>query len=513
MDQTKLFEFMAQPEAYDPAPAAVDFIETHASFVFLAGAFAYKMKRAVKYPFLDFSTLEKRRQACLNELRLNRRNAPQIYLKVVPITFEPGRGLQLCGEDVPVEWVLVMRRFDQENLYDRMAAEGRLSLAAMGQLASHIAHLHGTAARTLTTNQAVLPLKRIIREHETVLTTPSSAFHQDAAEVLANATREAFQRLIPLLKRRANGGYLRHCHGDLHLGNIVEIDCKPDLFDALEFDDSLAIIDVLYDLAFLLMDLGKRGLSAHANAVLNGYLDEDGTGNLLGLAALPLFLSLRAMIRAKVALLRAEKGLPADAVAAREAAGAYFGLAVHYLESEPPRLIAMGGLSGSGKSTIARTIAAQIGGFPGAVIVRSDVERKRLFGMLPHQRLSRQAYTQEVSDLVYKLCRKRAAFVLDAGKSVIVDAVHARPEERDAIAELAEEYGASFTGLWFDVSAELMQERVARRIGDVSDATSAVVQTQLAYDLGPIGFDRVDASGPIADVARRCLERIRNSSA
>lgn len=502
---------MSRPVAYDPAPAAVECIQTHASFVFLAGAFAYKIKRAVKYPFLDFSTLEKRHKSCLNELRLNRRTAPGLYLEVVPITIDAGGDHKLRGAGEPVEWVLVMRRFDQDGLFDRMAAEGRLPLPAMSPLAAEIAALHGMADRTLTMKQAIDSLETIISEHEALLHAAPQIFKQDAASSVIERTRAAFDECAPLLRQRASGGSVRHCHGDLHLRNIVEIGGKPVLFDALEFDNALATIDVLYDLAFLLMDLGRCGLPAHANAVLNTYLEAGGTDNLFGLAALPLFLSVRAMIRAKVELLRAEQASLADADDALSVARVYFELAARYLTPDEPRLIAIGGLSGSGKSTIARAIAAQIGAFPGAVIVRSDVERKRLFGIAPEERLPDAAYAPGVSDQVYTLCRKRAACVLEADRPVIVDAVHATPEERDAIARLAGEYGAPFDGFWLDVPGEIMAARVARRVNDVSDATPAVVQEQLAYDIGPMAFDRVDASGPIAEIAEHCMSQLRTA--
>jgi uncharacterized protein len=508
LSQAKLLDYLGQPEAYAPAPATVECIETHASFVFLAGAFAYKVKRAVKYPFLDFSTLERRRLACLNELRLNRRTAPQLYLEVIPITEEAGGVFRLRGEGEPVEWALVMRRFPQDSLFDRMAAEGRLDLETMAPLARAIARLHAGADRSLGTAQAVGPLAGIITEHESVLAENPDVFPPDAAERLAARTRKAFERLTPLLRTRANGGFVRHCHGDLHLRNIVALDEEPVLFDALEFDDSLATIDVLYDLAFLLMDLGKRGLTSHANAVLNTYLDASESGNLLGLKTLPLFLSLRAMIRAKVELLRVRQSPDDGTARALEEVRAYFDLACAYLVPTKARLIAVGGLSGSGKSTVARALAPEIAPFPGAVVVRSDVERKRLFGVAPEERLPASAYTQEVSDEVYALCRKRAALALEAGWSVIVDAVHAKPEERDALAALAAEYGAAFHGLWLDVPADVMRSRVAARQRDVSDATLQVVDAQLDYDLGTIGFDRIDASGSVEDAAARCLARI-----
>ena len=509
LNQKKVLDFMRRPATYSPAPATVDCIETHASYVFLAGGFAYKMKRAVKYPFLDFSTLERRESACRNELRINRRTAPQLYLEVVPVTEGADVGFRLGGEGKPVEWLLVMRRFAQDSLLDAAAAEGRLSIESMGPLAKAIAVFHASADRILTQDQAVRPFARIIADNESEIAAGPDVFAPEAAAELARRTRQAFEALVPLLRKRAQDGYVRHCHGDLHLRNIVEIDGAPVLFDAIEFDDSLATIDVLYDLAFLLMDLGKRGLGPHANAALNAYLNQSESGNLLGLEALPFFLSLRATIRAKVDLLRAARVAAREAASVREEARAYFDLARSLFAPALPRLIAIGGLSGSGKSAVARALAPQLARFPGAVIVRSDMERKRLFGVPPEERLSAEAYTQSVSDQVYAMCRKRAALALAAGWPVILDAVHARPEERDAVAALAAAHGASFTGLWLEASASLMRERVAQRRGDVSDATPEVVEAQLAYDLGAMEFDRIDASGPLDDVVRRCLERIR----
>jgi predicted kinase len=302
---------------------------------------------------------------------------------------------------------------------------------------------------------------------------------------------------------------VRHCHGDLHLRNVVEIEATPVLFDAIEFDDRLATIDVLHDLAFLLMDLGKRGLKAHAGAVLNAYLDADASsGNLLGLAALPLFLSMRAAVRAKVELLRAALAAPGLAEAVREEASVYFALAQDFLVLARPRLIAIGGLSGSGKSAVSRAIAPHIGAFPGAVIVRSDFERKRLFGVGPLERLPQSAYAPDVTERVYAMCRKRAFLALQGGQSVIVDAVQARAHEREALAALAALGGVPFTGLWLEAPAKLLRDRIAARTADVSDATPELVDVQLGYDLGPRDFTLVDASGPLAEVAAACLERI-----
>jgi aminoglycoside phosphotransferase family enzyme/predicted kinase len=507
--QAKVLDFLALPHVYDPPPATVERIETHASIVFLAGAYAYKVKRAVKYPFLDFSSLEKRHRALRNELRVNARTAPQLYLDVVPITVGDNGGFRIGGIGEALEWVLRMRRFDQEALFDRMAGEGRLALAAMAPLAQVIADFHRSADRLLDQDQGAVPIERILRDNEEAFAVSRDVIPSEAALELARLSRDRLAALSRLLRARARGGYVRHCHGDLHLRNIVEIDGKPVLFDAIEFDDQLATIDVLYDLAFLLMDLGKRGLAAHANAVLNAYLDREGsTANLIGLAAVPLYLSVRATIRAKVELLRARAGSPETAIATREEARSYFDRARSFLAPAPPRLIAIGGLSGSGKSAISRAIAPYIGAFPGAVHVRSDVERKRLFGVSQTERLPERAYAPEISEQVYAVCRKRALMALEGGRAVILDAVHAKEEERAAIAALAAEVGVPFTGLWLEAPPAVMRERVASRTGDASDATPSVIDTQLTYAIGEQGFEVIDASLPFGQVVAACLDKI-----
>jgi aminoglycoside phosphotransferase family enzyme/predicted kinase len=505
--QGTILDFMGRPEAYDLPPARVELIETHASFVFLAGERAYKIKRDVKYPFLDFSTLEKRRLACLNELAVNRRTAPNLYLDLIPITLRNHRSFRLGGEGIAVEWALAMRRFDQAKLYDRMAAEGRLALGAMTPLGQAIARFHAGADRFLTTQLGVAPLLQVLKDNEAAFARNQALFPPESVRELVRVAHSTLATLSPLLKARAGTGFVRHCHGDLHLRNIVEIDGTPVLFDAIEFDDSIATVDVLYDLAFLLMDLGARALTAHANAVLNAYFDADArTCNLVGLKALPFFLSMRAMIRAKVELLRAERSPAADDASAR--AAAYFALAGDHLRGRAPRLIAIGGVSGSGKSTVAPALAPRVGSFPGAVHVRSDVERKRLFGVSTGTTLPEEAYTPEFTEIVYATCRKRAALALEGGQTVIVDAVHARTEERDRIAAVAAKAGVAFAGLWLQAPRGVLRDRVARRALDVSDATPAIVDKQLTFDIGRQDFALIDASLPLGQVVAACLARI-----
>jgi aminoglycoside phosphotransferase family enzyme/predicted kinase len=507
--QALVLQVMGSPEVYGLANQTIERIDTHASVVFLAGDNAYKIKKKVKYPFLDFSSLEKRRLALVNELRLNRRTAPQIYLDLIPITSTEGGDVSLGGTGAVIEWALCMRRFDQDRLYDRMAAEGRLPLAAMPRLAAKIVELHRGADRTLTPEQAVLPLARIIEDNLVAFAGKDEIVPADIQAQLRDGSRSALAALAPSLEARARGGFVRHCHGDLHLRNIVEIEGEPVLFDALEFDDGLANIDVLYDLAFLLMDLGARGLVDHANALLNSYLETSGdTANLIALRALPLFLSMRAMIRAKVELLRADQGPKQGRDEARSRAHDYCLLARDYLEVRAPRLIAMGGLSGSGKSTVARMLAPRIGSFPGAVHIRSDVERKRMFGVPFEVKLPPSAYALEVTELVYAACGKRAALALEGGQTAIVDAVQAKEVEREALSALAAKMGVAFTGIWLEAPRAMLRQRVGTRKGDVSDAAPEIVDRQLAFDLGRQNFAVVDAGKPLEQVIRACLAKI-----
>ncbi len=507
VDQAKVLDFMASPKAYDPAPARVDRIATHASVVFLAGDRAYKVKRAVKYPFLDFSTLERRRLACLHELALNRRTAPQLYLDVVPVTRGNDDQFHLGGSGEAVEWVVAMRRFEQSSLLDRMAEDKRLPLTLIQPLARTIAIFHRSADRILTPQESVSALRAVVEDNQRTLVVQEQFVARETLGEVHRLSIGALNSFDSLLRARALGGYVRHCHGDLHLRNIVEIEGEPVLFDAIEFDDAIATIDILYDLAFLLMDLGARGLPGHANALLNAYLDASGdTGDLVGLKLLPLLLCMRAMVRAKVELLRA--ALAEDSVRAelRGHAQSYVTLARHYLEPRQPRLVAIGGLSGSGKSSVARGLAPHLGTFPGALHVRSDRERKRLFGVAGEDRLPGRAYRAEVSDIVYRICRKRALMGLEGERDVIVDAVHAKAEEREATAACAARAGVNFTGIWLDAQPDAMRARIAGRTAGVSDATTAVLEQQLDYDLGPQSFAVVDANRPVDEVVATCLD-------
>jgi aminoglycoside phosphotransferase family enzyme/predicted kinase len=486
----------------DPQQPAIDFlanaathggaevrrIDTHAAAIFLAGDRVLKIKRAVKFPFLDFSTLEKRKVACEAEIAVNRAYAPQIYRGVVAITREDG-GFAIGGDGEPAEWAVEMARFDENQTLDHLAEAGRIDDKLGDALGRVVARAHERAA--VKDANFADALGEIAAQNEEDLVKASKMFSPPAVNALVEATRRALDSTQALLEARERGGMVRRCHGDLHLGNIVRIDDEPVLFDALEFNPALATTDVLYDLAFLLMDLIERGLTRQANIVFNRYLIETRRdGDLDALAALPLFLSLRAAIRAKVTALRKD----ADEPSARE----YFALAGKLLLPPKPVLVAVGGLSGTGKSLLARVLAADILPAPGAVWLRSDVERKAMFGVAETAKLPRAAYTRGVTAKVYASLAAKAQRVLAAGHSVIVDAVFANPNERAEIERAGMPSifaGASFHGLFLTAPLDLRITRVGGRTGDASDADAAVAQAQAQYDLGVMTWREVDASG------------------
>lgn len=484
----------------------VEVIETHASFIFIAGERVFKLKRAVTYPYLDFSTADLRRRACEAELVLNRRTAPKLYDEVRGLFRGPGGAVSFAPNGEAVDWVVVMRRFDQDQLFDALAKTGRLDRHVMDQLADRIAEFHASAEQHFDDGGAAEMADLAEVQYHCLATQSRAGLRRDRVERIRKKWQERVAVLAELLDRRRAAGNVRHCHGDLHLRNICLFDGKPTLFDCLEFDEALASIDVLYDLAFLLMDLEHRGLRHFANRMFNRCLDRSGEDN--GLAAMPFFLSLRAAIRAHVTATALEH--TADAAAAKMACDArrYLGLAERFLEPQPRRLVAIGGLSGTGKSTLAAGLGPELGLRPGARVLRSDVTRKLLLGVEPDERLPASAYTRESSARVYDALRRKAAVGLAAGYTVIIDAVALTREERNSFAEVARAAAVPFSGLWLEATPEAMADRIRGRVRDASDASAEVLAEQLRHDTGEIDWVRIDAGGGAEDclaAARRAL--------
>ncbi|MBL8701075.1 MAG: AAA family ATPase [Alphaproteobacteria bacterium] len=506
-DQAATIAFLAEPATHDGAP--VERIDTHGAVVFLTPTRAYKLKRAVRFSYMDFSTVDRREAACRAELVVNRRTAPTLYLGVRSIVTRDG-GLAFGDADRrdALDWVVVMRRFDGASQFDRLAAAQRLDEALVRRLAAAVAAFHRDEPAVRATFGGAEGLQRVVDENRHEFAQRADVLPRATVAAVDAACRTALEGLtLPLDRRRAEG-CVRRCHGDLHLANICLVDGAPTLFDAIEFNDDIAIIDTLFDLAFLLMDLELRVDAAHANAALNAYLEILPEGD--GLRALPLMLALRAGIRAHT---RAAAAVAAPDAAARASvaddARGYLDRALGYLAPERPRLVAIGGVSGSGKTTLARALAPRLARAPGAVILRSDVVRKALAGVAPTERLGPAHYTAGMSARVYAELLARSAAILDAGRSVVVDAVHQRDDERRAIAAVAARAGLRFDGLWLDPDAGEAAQRIARRRDDASDATADVLGQQLARDTGDLSaWHRIDARGEPSQVAARAMVAI-----
>jgi aminoglycoside phosphotransferase family enzyme/predicted kinase len=467
-------------------------IETSCAWVFLQGERALKVKKPVDYGFLDFSTPEKRRWALERELAFNRATAPDIYRSVRRITRD-GDALAFDGAGETVDFALEMRAFDPAAVLAEQPS--RVDGALAETLGRTIARFHA-AAEVRPEGGGVKALGFTIRTNADNLRHLAPALGKREVEHVIAATDQALADHTRLLERRRAEGYARRCHGDLHLGNILLQDGAPVLFDCIEFNDLLSEIDVLYDVAFLVMDLWFRERRDAANRVLNAYLDEAARAfppDLWdGLVLLPLFLSARASVRTHVT------GMQGDIATAT----AYLAAARSHLEPPMPTLTAVGGLSGAGKTTLARQIAPLIGAAPGALVLRTDEIRKRLAGVVPAERLPPEAYGPGTSERVYDEMFDTARRALAAGRSVVLDAVFLQAGERAAASALAGDCFTPFQGVWLEGDPVELRRRLAARVGDASDAGAAVLDEQLARDPGEIDWLRLPAGDLNAAAAR-----------
>jgi uncharacterized protein len=504
--QAEVAAFLADPATH--GGNAVKRIDTHAAMVFLAGSRAYKIKRAVRYPYLDFSTLEKREAACRAELEANQPFAPALYEGMTAIVRRSGK-LALGGEGAPMEWTVVMRRFDEEATLDRVAGREGISDELARALGEAVAQAHERAPQ-VDAAPWIAALGNYVKDEIAALSNASDVIEVATTEKLAATLPRDLDRLLPFLAARGAAGFVRRGHGDLHLGNVALIEAKPVPFDALEFDAVVASGDVLYDLGFLLMDLVERKLDRAASIVLNRYLVQARRDeNLDALTALPFFLALRAAIRARVALDRRALAQGDARAKAEKEARDYAAVAARLAVPPPPRLVAIGGLSGTGKSTLAISLSPFIAPAPGAVVIRSDIERKRLAGVPETARLPESAYTPEATARVYARLGALARRTLAAGHSAILDAVHGHPAERAATEQIAQEAGVPFTGLWLEAG---LGERVARmgaRKHDASDADAAVARAQEKYEVGEIAWQRLDATAGLPTLVARARDLVK----
>lgn len=482
--QDTLIRALCNPSHYGYPVAAVELIETHISRILLAGEFAYKIKKPVNLGFLDFSTLEQRRFYCSEELRLNARLAPQLYLAVVAIGGTPDEPV-LDGGGAAIEYAVKMARFPQQALLDRLLAEGALGAPTIDDVAREVARFHAAIAGApvpdgLGTAEAV---HRPVRQNFDQIAEHAGARPEAAPLASLQAWSEGeFERLRDVFTARRRDGLVRECHGDLHLGNMALIDGKVTLFDCIEFNPELRWIDVMSDVAFVAMDLEDRGRPELARRFLDAYLER--SGDFAGLRLLRYYQVYRAMVRAKVACIRATQagvGEFAEQDAWRRA-GAYLSLAERLTRPVRPWLAITYGLSGSGKSTAARILMERTG----AIRLRSDVERKRLFGLAAGERsgspLNQGLYTEDAHRNTYRRLEDLARDVLQQRFPVIVDAAFLKRSERGAFCALAREAGVPFFVVELKADAATLRERIVMRESagmDASEATLRVLRSQL----------------------------------
>ncbi len=454
-------------------------IETHISWVLLNGQYVYKIKKPVNFGFLDFSTLEKRRFCCNEELRLNRRLASELYLEVVPITGTPDRP-QLGGTDTAIEYAVKMTRFPSGQLLNEYAKLGRLNTETIDQIADSVAGFHQTVERT---DESSLYGDSINIKHWF-----DENFDHIKPLLAADVQKQQLQNiqqwgdcqwrsLADLMQLRKRQGYVRECHGDLHLGNITLINDKVIPFDCIEFNPMLRWIDVISEVAFLFIDLLHYGYEHYAYRFLNRYLQH--TGDYQGLALLRYYLVYRALVRAKVALLRmAQQHDDADAKQAMSEYAVFADLAERFTNSRKTALIITHGYSGSGKSTLAGQLAEKIGAFQ----IRSDIERKRLFGYGAKAQTDSDiddgVYTPQASLKTYQYLKELAKAVLEAGFPVIIDAAFLKHEQRNLFRQLADDCDVPFHITTFQASDRELCRRIKQRQNDASEATLAVLQHQ-----------------------------------
>lgn len=475
---------LLQPGAYPHPVETIELRETHISWVLLTGQYAYKIKKPVNFGFLDFSTLEKRRFFCTEEVRINRRLAPELYLDVVAICGQPAHP-QLGGEGEPMEYAVKMRQFDTRQGFDELLARGELTLAHMDETAQVLAAFHASIDSTAETSTYGTPAaihepteENFVQLQQLDKQTLTPELHQQLA-TLQQWSDETYQALLPVFAERKQQGFIRECHGDLHLRNITLWQGRVTPFDGIEFNANLRWIDVISELAFLLMDLDDHRRHDLAQHLLNAYLEI--TGDYTGLAVLRFYQLYRAMVRAKVAGLRLVQTAFSDE-AARQEMENYIGLAASYARPQAPRLIINHGLSGSGKTFVSQQLLEKTS----LIRLRSDVERKRLFGLGPGEAsgsgINTGIYQAAASERCYQHLLDLAEQLLGWGYSVLVDAAFLKLKQREAFAALAKARGIPFLILHCEASPEIQRQRIEARSStghDASEADLAILQQQL----------------------------------
>ena len=491
----KLVEALQQPGLFPHPVTRFEVIETHISIILLTGSYAYKFKKPVNFGFLDFSTLARRKHFCEEELRLNRRLAPELYLDVMPVSAGP----KLGGDGEIIEYAVRMREFRQDDQFDRLLDRGRLEPACLDALAVRIAKFHSAAAVAETDSDYGTPsaIQAPVEENfNQILGCLPATQEPPQLQSLRSWTQETFRKLQSTLQARKDEGFIRECHGDLHLRNIALVNGTPVAFDCIEFNDNLRWIDIISEIAFMVMDLDHRQQPALASRFLNAWLEQ--TGDYAGIQILRYYLVYRAMVRAKVDCLRAHQA-DIDEATRDKLLGehrAYLALGEHYTRPPPPALLLMHGLSGSGKTRISQSLLESLP----AIRLRSDIERKRLHGLATDadsgSGIDQGIYSHAASERTYRHLGKIAGILLDAGHHVIVDATFLQQSRLVPFIELAQSRSARCIIIDCQATEAELRERVAKRAREQKDASDAgikVLENQLSH-YQPLGssFDGAD---------------------
>lgn len=464
----RLIDALQNPACYPHPVASVKLLETHISWVLLAGDYAYKIKKPVDFGFLDFSSLARRHFFCHEELRLNRRLAPELYLEVVGIGGDIER--PVLGAEPAFEYAVKMRRFAEETLLDHRLAQGCLTTHELQRLAETMAQFHaelqpaGIDAGFGDADAVAEPMRQNFLQLAKLL----DERYADRLASLQSASEQEYSRCRSLFMQRLQAGMVRECHGDLHLGNIVMMVDQPIPFDGIEFNPALRWIDVISDIAFLIMDLQQRQRPDLAFAFLNAYLQ--ASGDYDGLGVLRFYLGYRAMVMAKVTAIRAAQIGKAAGLTQCEN---YLALAEHFYRPNQPALIITHGLPGCGKTTVSQIVLEKFG----VIRIRSDVERKRLYGLQARQRSQSEfdggIYTAEANVRTYQRLLELSRQILHSGFGVIVDAAFLKQQERDQFRQLAEELRLPFAILTISADEMIQRQHIQQRQTDSRDASEA----------------------------------------
>lgn len=486
--QEDVIAFLSSSGAH-PGGGPVEVVQTHGALIFLAGDVALKIKRAVRYDYMDLSTLELREAMLRRELELNKPVAPKIYHDVVPVTRAPDGSLALKGKGDPVEWVLRMWRFPAKDELSVVADAGGIDDGLANDLGKAVFSYHSQTPQRC--RDGAMLIRNILDELDRVFADMKAPLGAELIDQFHRESRAVLARAAPFLQERTNAGHVRRCHGDLHLRNLVLLDGKPVPFDALEFDEELGTCDVLYDLAFLIMDLQHRHLGRAANMVLNAYLLAALGAEDDGLAVLPLFIGVRAAISAMVTV---QTALATGKTVGSESVQ-FLNDACGSLRPCTPSMVLIGGMSGTGKTTVSHALAPLIGAAPGAIHLRSDLERKAMRGADPNVHLASSDYTPAARIAVYNRMLDRAARIMAAGHSVLIDATFLEASARTAAFGVAEKVGVACHALWLEAPLDVLIDRVQARKGDASDADEDVVRLQLEAGKVPSGWQNLSAAG------------------